>query len=200
MQGRISNDWMAPRVVQAAPDVLEANRRVVANFIQGDAVWEEDDGHPDRTDTQRHLVCDGLPLQQVVSELLVQMRITGTRDSQRNTGMLLQLKKAIENNPDETCRVYRMSGGRVRQRGVDDNGEVTNLYQGENPVVPRNLRGSIYPGDRAIRDNENVTVQIHTLQLTNNDVPVADNVVVLTVWVPSRLAEGWLAQEPQVQP
>jgi hypothetical protein len=201
IQGRFSNDWVAPRVVEATADVLEANRRAVTGFVtRDDLIWREDDGHPDRTDAQRHLVCDEVPLQEVVSELLVQMRITGTTDSQRNTGMLLQLQKALEDNPDETCRLYRMSGGRVRQRSVDDNGEVTNLYQGENPVVPRNLRGSIYPGDRAIRDNSNVTVQIHTLQLTRNDVPVADNVAVLTVWVPSRMAEGWLAQEPQAQP
>jgi Z1 domain len=199
MQGRFSNDWVAPRVVQASPDVLEANRRVAANFIQNLA-WAEDEGHPDRTDAQRHLVCDGLSLQQVAADLLVQMRITGTTDSQRNTGLLLQLKKAIDENPDEACRVYRMSGGRTRQRGVDDNGEVTNLYQGENPVLPRNQRGRIYPGDRAIRDVGNVSVQIHTLELTHNDVPVADNVTVLTVWVPSRLAEGWLAQESQVGP
>ncbi len=200
MQGRFSNDWVAPRVVLASPDVLEANRRVVATFVQSDLVWTEDEGHPDRTDTQRHLVCDGLRLQQVISDLLVRMRITGMTDSQRNTGLLLQLKKVLEDDPNETCRVYRMSGGRIRQRGVDDTGDVTNLYQGENPVVPRNLRGSIYPGDRAIRDNDNVTVQIHTLQLTQNDTPVADNVVVLTVWVPRRIAEGWLAQELQVQP
>jgi hypothetical protein len=198
MQGRFSNDWVAPRVVLASPDVLEANRRVVANFVQSDLVWVEDEGHPNRTDTQRHLVVEGLPLQQVVSELLVRMRITGMTDSQRNTGLLLQLKKALEDDPNETCRVYRMSGGRMRQRGVDDTGDVTNLYQGENPVVPKSLRGSIYPGDRAIRDNENVTVQIHNLQLTQNDAPVAENVVVLTVWVPRRIAEGWLAQEPQV--
>jgi hypothetical protein len=200
MQGRFSNDWVAPRVVLASPDVLEANRRVVATFVQSGLVWTEDEGHPDRTDTQRHLVCDRLPLQQVVSELLVRMRITGMTDSQRNTGLLLQLKKALDEDPNETCRVYRMSGGRVRQRGVDDTGDVTNLYQGENPVVPRSLRGSIYPGDRAIRDSENVTVQIHTLQLTQDDVAVAENVVVLAVWVPRRIAEGWLAQEPQVQP
>jgi hypothetical protein len=200
MQGRFSNGWVAPRVVEASPDVLEANRRVVSGFLQSDLVWTEDEGHPDRTDAQRHLVCDGVPLQQAVSELLVQMRITGMTDSQRNTGLLLQLKKAIDEDPTETCRIYRMSGGRSRQRGVDDTGEVTNLYQGENPVVPKNLRGSIYPGDRAIRDQDNVTIQIHTLQLTRNDVSVAENVAVITVWVPSRIAEGWLVQEPQAQP
>lgn len=198
MQGRFSNEWVAPRVVLVAPGVLDTNRQTVADF-SGELVWQEDEGHPDRTDTQRHLICDNVPLQRVVSDLLAKMRITGTTDSQRNTGLLLQLKKAIEDEPGESCRIYRMSGGRQRQRGVDENGEVTNLYQGENPVLPRNERGRIYPGDRAIRDSDRVTVQIHSLELTHDDAVVARNVAVLAVWVPRRLAEGWLSQEAAAQ-
>jgi len=197
MQGRFGNEWVAPRVVQASNQVLESNRRVVGNFLQRDLAWAEDVGHAERTQTQRHLVCDDVPLQDVVSDLLVQMRITGPTDSQRNTGMLLQLQRALEANPDEICRIYRMSGGDVRQRGVDENGEVTNLYQGAYPVTPLAARGTIYPGDRLVRDDDNVTIQIHTLQLTQNDAVVADQVMVLTVWMPERLAEGWVVQDPQ---
>jgi hypothetical protein len=61
-------------------------------------------------------------------------------------------------------------------------------------------RGSIYPGDRAVRDDQNVSVQIHTLDLTRDNNVVAENVTVVAVWVPARLARAWLAQEPQVQP
>jgi hypothetical protein len=69
--------------------------------------------------------------------------------------------RAVESDPDKVWRVYLMSPDQRRQRSIDDDGEVSNLYQGEAPVFPRDQRGQIYPGNRAIRDNDNVTIQIH---------------------------------------
>ena len=93
-----------------------------------------------------------------------------------------------------------MSGGRGRERGIDEDGEMsTNLYQGAAPVYPKELRGTVYPGDHSIRNQDNVTIQIHTLNLTRNDAVVVENVPVIAVWVPARLARAWIAQEPQVQ-
>jgi hypothetical protein len=132
--------------------------------------------------------------------LLAPLRITAVTDSQRNTGLLLQLSRAIEEDPDEVCRVYRISPARRRQYSVDENGGVPNLYQGESPVYPLEQRGRVYPGDRAIRDDDNVTVQIRTLDLTRSGNVVAQNVPVVSVWVPARLARAWLSQEPQIQP
>jgi hypothetical protein len=128
------------------------------------------------------------------------MRITGTTDSQRYTGLLLQLSKALEDNSDEICSVYRMSSSVKRRRGIDENGEVTNLFQGEAPVNPRERRGEVYPGDRAIRDDETVTIQVHTLDLTREEegrggATVKKNVPIIAVWVPARLARGWINQD-----
>ena len=114
--------------------------------------------------------------------------------------MLLQLSKALEDNSDEICTVYRISPVTGRRRGIDDNGEVTNLFQGEAPVQPRERRGEVYPGDRAIRDDDNVTIQIHTLALMRDDREVAQNVPVLAVWVPERLAHAWISQDQQQCP
>ena len=135
----------------------------------------------------------------VLEQLLVRMRITGTLDSQRNTGMLLQLSRALESVPDELCTIYRMSRGEKRHRGVKENGEVTNLFQGEAPVHPRQRRGEIYPGDRAIRDQGTVTIQIHMLDLTQEDNVVMETVPVIAVWMPARLARAWVSQDQPVQ-
>ena len=202
MRGRFSDAWVAPRVVLASDPVVQANRNAVSAFMQ-EMPFVDDDGHPDRTDIQRHEVCREVPLRDVIEQLLVRMRITGTVDSQRNTGMLLQLSRVLENNPDERCTAYRMSPRLRRRRGIDENGEVTNLFQGEAPVNPRERRGEVYPGDRAIRDDDTITVQIHTLDLTQkkNDVDeiVTENVPVIAVWIPARLARGWISQDQPVQ-
>ncbi|MGC1890864.1 MAG: hypothetical protein WA709_33120, partial [Stellaceae bacterium] len=93
------------------------------------------------------------------------------------------------------CTVYWMSPAARRRRGVDENGEVTQLFQGEAPVQPRERRGEVYPGDRAIRDNDAVTIQLHTLDLTREDVVILEDVPVVAVWVPARLARGWVSQD-----
>ena len=198
MRGRFSNRWVSSRVVLASDAVLQANQHAVADFVHNLA-FHEDDGHLDRTDVQRHDVCRDVPLRTAMEQLLVKMRVTGTTDSQRNTGLLLQLTKALEDDPDEACTIYRMSPATGRSRGIEEDGRVTNLYQGAAPVSPRERRGEIYPGDRAIRDDDNVTIQIHTLELTrdNGRQVVARNVPVLAVWVPERLARAWIAQDPQ---
>ena len=62
--------------------------------------------------------------------------------------------------------------------GSTTTGEVTNLFQGEAPVHPREHRGEVYPGDRAKHDDENVTIQIHMLDLSHDKLNVAQNVPV----------------------
>ena len=202
MRGRFSDAWVEPRVVLASDPVVQANRDAVSAFLEG-MRFVDDDGHPNRTPIQRHEVCREIPLRDVIEQLLVRMRITGTVDSQRNTGMLLQLSRAIEKTPNEYCTVYRMSPRRGRKRGIDKNGEVTNLFQGEAPVEPRERRGEVYPGDRKIRDDDIITVQIHTLDLIKreNDVDeiVMENVPVIAVWIPARLAQSWISQDQPTQ-
>lgn len=194
MRGRFSDQWAMPRVVLASDEVVQANRQAVTQFTQS-LVFVDDDGHPDRTDAQRHQLCREVPLRTAVEQLLVRMRITGTTDSQRYTGLLLQLSKALEDNPDELCTIYRISPATGRQRGVDENGEVTNLFQGEAPVSPRERRGEVYPGDRAIRDDGIVNIQIHELDLTQDGNTIKETVPVIAVWVPARLGVAWVNQD-----
>jgi len=195
MRGRFSDNWFAPRVVQASDAVLDANRDAVAAFVRQQA-WQENPGHHDRTPFQKHLMSNNLRLADVMSQLLVLVRLTGITDSQRFTGLLLQLSKALDDNPEERCAVFQMSPTQRRRHDVSDNGEVANFFQGEAPVMPLERRGSIYPGDRAIRLDDHVSVQIHTVDLTRDArrAIVTENVPVLTVWIPARLARGWINQ------
>ena len=194
MRGRFSDHWVMPRVVLASDEVVQANRQTVAHFTHA-LEFIDDDGHPDRTDAQRHQLCRDVTLRAALEQLLIRMRITGTTDSQRYTGLLLQLSKALEDDPDGLCTVYRISPAIRRQRGVDKNGEVTNLFQGEAPVSPRERRGEVYPGDRAIREGGIVNIQIHELNLTQDGNTIKSGVPVIAVWVPARLGVAWLNQD-----
>ena len=194
IRGRFEDQWVAPRVVLASDVVVQANRQAVTAFVEG-LPFSESVGHPDRTEVQRHLVCPNIPLRAAIEQLLVRIRITGMTDSQRNTGLLLQLSKALEDDPDEVCTIYRMSPGRRRHRRIDSSGEIRNLYQGEAPVHPRERRGEVYPGDRAIRDDDTVTFQIHIVDLMRDNQLVKENVPVIAVWIPARLARAWIVQD-----
>ena len=138
------------------------------------------------------------PSGRLIEQLLVKIRITGTTDSQRNIGLLLQLTHVLEESPDETCTIYRMSPSNSRQRKVNEDGEVSNLFQGEFPVQPRERRGEdLSWRSRTSMMMDTVTIQIRELELTHKKQVVARNVPVLAVWVPSRLAHDWIAQEHQ---
>ena len=60
---------------------------------------------------------------------------------------------------------------------------------------PPELRGSIYPGDREIHEPEDVTVQIHFVDITQSSERVAENVPVIAIWIPRRMELAWLTQE-----
>lgn len=197
MRGNYANSWVSPRVVLAPRVVLDNNRTVVEHFLEN-LEFDEDTGHPDRTEMQRHLVCRGLRLAEVYEDLLSQLRSAGASDSQKQTGLLLQLRAVLDELPDEPCTVFIMSPSANRQRTVDEDG-MTNLFQGEHPVNPLPLRGSIYPGDIRIKDDDVVTVQLRRLDLKQDHVVRAENVAVASVWVPTRFALNWLVQEQPYQ-
>ena len=193
----LAGRWIAPRYVLTTPEITEANRVSVQKFLQSQT-FAADDGHPDRTEIQRHTLTDTVSLQSVMEGLLVPFRLTGATDSQRNTALLLQLSKILDDNPGENCAVYQMSAGHKRLRGVGDDGEIKNLYQGEAPVQPLVQRGTIYPGDHVIKDDERVTVQIHFLDLRNDQNSiVSSDTYVLAVFLPERLAETYVVQQGQ---
>lgn len=193
MRGLISDDWVSPNVVLASNDVVQDNRETVDAFVSS-LNFVDDEGHPDRTDAQCHEVCREVPLRDAIKQLLVRMRINDIADSQRNTGMLLQLSLAQESNPNEICTVYRMSPRTGRSRSVKENGKIGALFQGRSRVKPE-----AYPGDGKIRDQDIVTIQIHMLALKQGNEEIMKDVPVIAVWVPKRLARPWISQDQPVQ-
>ena len=197
MRVRLAERWIAPKFVVNTTEIAAENRAHVEHFIESHN-FQIDEGHDDRTSIQRHSVAADVPLEELLNDLLVPMRITGATDSQINTALLLQLSKVLAANPDETCVVYQMSSGQRRRRLAGDDGELRNLYQGESPVNPPSVRGTVYPGDRAIRSASQITVQIHNLDIRNDDgTIVSPDTYVLAIYVPQVLAGTYVVQERQ---
>jgi Z1 domain len=195
VRGNYSDQWFYPGIAEAPDAVLDANRQTTANFLSG-LNLVVDPNLADREPAQRHKVCLGLSLAQVIGDLIVPFRVTGAADSRNLVGVMLQLSKALDDNGDERCTVYQVSPEFARSRAIDANGKINELFQGATRLASG---GYSYPGDSAFRDTETVTIQLHTLQLRRNDAVVVENVPVIAIWVPGRLELDWISQHQREQ-
>ena len=194
MRVKFRPPWFQPAIVFSTPEIAIANKNVVEAFIET-LHFTTNVGHADRTNAQTHLVSENVPLALVADQLLLQFRLAGPQDSQRNTALLLLISRVLENSPDETCSVFQMSGGQPRNRRRRLDGSIPNLFQGAAPSVGDAV-GSIYPGDLHIHETNRLSIQLHRLNLTDNEGnTVAENVFQIAVHVPSNLAKTYYLQE-----
>jgi hypothetical protein len=193
-QDTVSDDWFWPKVPHGTTELLDANRKTVADFVARHT-WTDSPGDSRRTAEQVHLITEDVPLRRAYEDLLYPLRMTDERDSQLFTGLLLQLDAYLQEHPDATCTVYQMSKGRARLRSVNDEEEIPTLFQGANYADAAH-KDMVYPGDERERPAQGITIQIHTLQVRQKDRGplIADNVPTVAVWVPQSMAKEWLVQ------
>lgn len=181
MHTKFSDKWIVPKITIPSESVIIDNRSTISEFLSSLSM-RSDDGHRDRTENQKHYVCDNVPVRHLLENLLIKLRVTGSTDSQTNTALLLHLAKAIEADSTESCVVYRISPNEKRIRTVN-----SYLFQGAYPVAA-SRRGEIYPGDALVKDTERVSVQIHFIDLKKANEIIISDVPVVAVWIPERLA------------
>jgi hypothetical protein len=142
------------------------------------------------------LVARSVPLRHAYEEVLVPLWPVKDSDSQLFTGLLLQIESFLQDNPEATCTIYQMSKGNERMRSVNEREEIPTLFQGKNYADPEHT-DLVYPGDENIRGETGVTIQIHTLEIRQQDRGplIASRVPTIAVWVPAEMANDWLVQE-----
>ena len=163
---------------------------MIGSFADG-LTFVEDPGSERRTREQRHARVDGVSLRRILDDLLVPLQFIH-RDAPEFSGLQLAIQWYLMQNPDATASFYRMAnyrgrlrGGGKRRRQINGDGRIRELFQGEAPVEPRRLRGSVYPGDRQIHSAETVTVQLHDLDLTGAQGQLLrGHVPAIAVWLP----------------
>lgn len=185
------NDWFRINAPHDIDQLIVANRNTLFTFLQSRAsIFIQDEGHPNRTDEQKHLVAR-ITIQDCLDHLLNKLRFTRESDSATYSSLRGILKGYLEENPDDECLVYLMSTQSIdnwvpRKRSIR-NDEIINLFQGKNPRTGE----VIYPGDSQIKDETFLTIQIHLLDLKNTEFA---SVPTLAIWIPEHMGTDIIRQ------
>ena len=196
IQDNLSDTWFYPRSPHDSLDAIKENKDLIDHYVSKIKLTP-DSGHKARTPIMKHLINENLSLHEVYEKLLMQFRASNPSDSYKYTGLLLQIRNYLEQNQKEVCSLYVMScsfwkdGWHTRDRGIDDDDRILNIFQGANP----DTKGEIYKGDNNIGDKSRLIVQIHRLNLTKDEKNVAEDVYDIAVWIPGKMATSWLVQE-----
>ncbi len=186
------NDWFRINAPHDTDELIEANRNALLSFLQSRAgLFNQDEGHPNRTEEQKHLVAR-ITIQECLEHLLNNLRYTRESDSATYSSLRGILKGYIEEHSDEECLVYLMSinsyeNWTPRTRRLNRNDEIQQLFQGRNPRTGE----VIYPGDSEIKDENLLTIQIHLLNLRDTDF---QNVPTLAIWIPEHMGADLIRQ------
>jgi hypothetical protein len=165
-----SGEWYSVKMPHIHQNFIEHNRDVTTAFIANNQFVE----------TGRIPVVR-LPLLTVYDDFLGTLRYTGNDDVRDYTSMLYVLQRHLEEFPEEECSVYLMSSfDTPRERNLNlINNHINQLFQG---------RSSNYPGDRDIYDAR-ITLQIHILNILQNDVLINENVTAIAIRIPEEIGQ-----------
>lgn len=192
IRGNYSSDWFEQCAPHDSFAAIEFNRNLVDEFF-AKLSFEPDKEHPSQTSMQEHLVASNIGLELAYREFLTKFMMTRPEDSHRFQGLLLQLRKYLEQPLDGKCycTIYQMSKGQSRRRTVNENTNEISLLQGRSSAKT----GEHYLGDRQIRDNQGVTIQVHRLIILNKDKEVITaDVPTIAVSLPQEMSTGWIVQ------
>ncbi|MEM6724359.1 MAG: Z1 domain-containing protein, partial [Bacteroidota bacterium] len=193
------NYWFRIAAPHDQSNIVANNRKVCEEYIQSHRQsLREDTGHVNRTEDQKHYVLN-TTLDDVFNNLLHRLRFTREDDSEGFTTLQSVLHLYLEQNSNSSAIVYLMKKGEKRTRRLTSNDKIQQLFQGRNP---RRGRGEvIYPGDSLIRDEEQVTVQIHKLDLVDrNTGEVFEDIYSIAVWTPEEVGKQVITVGDPIQP
>lgn len=196
VRARVHEGWFSARAPHDSRLAGEANREHIDAYLDT-LELVDDEGHEDRTSIQRHQVARGVSLREAYEQMLVNLRFGRLSDAQNLLGVLVVIRNYLRDHPQATCEIYHMSCGQERERALNADGEIPNLFQGANPVNPPERRGEIYPGDREIHSQTEVTIQVHRLNLLDREsrAVLFASVPNLAIWISPQVGGDVLIQE-----
>ena len=191
-RGLYSNKWFEQRSPHNIDTTSIEHNHNIMKELCNEFEFKPDEGHERRTPMMRHNVVDNIPLEKVL-EYLIKYKMSN-QDFVDYIGLLLQIKAFFTDNQNEHCTIYIMSKGECRERSINGYSEISQLFQGAAPVSPPNIRGTIYPGDREMKNQNQLTIQIHKLNIKYEGEYCYKNVPTMAIWVPERYGRSWVHQ------
>lgn len=191
-RGEFADSWFWVRSPHLTDDAIVANRNLFDTVVTDHVLKSLSSDLFGDPATRHHGALD-LPLKEVFETLLVNYKVPDEFDGQRHYGALLQIQNYLSRNPDEVCDMFFMNPDEGSERAVNaGSSQIANIFQGSNrsPGDPQ-----YYPGDRAIRREENLSVQLRRLRLTEHGSEIMADVPVLAIWVPDKMGQEWLVQD-----
>jgi hypothetical protein len=180
------NYWFRVAAPHDLPTIIDNNRKVANDFItkiQG--LFQEDEGHNRRTEDQKHFTC--MVEMDSAVDFLMKLKFTRDNDSAEFTSIKSIIQKYSEEHLGSQVAIYLMKKGEIRERRLTPRDEIQQLFQGKNPRTGE----VIYPGDSEIKDFNNLTIQIHRLNLVNRETgEVFEDVYSIAVWIPEKMGEN----------
>jgi len=197
-RAKYGDDWVYPQGLHDSVQAVAANRVAFEQFRSG-LPFVPHNGLDLRRNSPRNMVARDIRLQTVHEELLTRINLPRLTDSQLFTPLLRLIQIHLDTNPDEVCTLFLIANGEPRRRDyVDD--EIKELFQGRQYALENGQRVLTYPGDRAIRVDSSLSVQLRYLNLgPDDDHLIAENVPHVAVWVPNAMAQD-LIRQPQGGP
>jgi len=209
-------EWFIVKAPHDSDNAIPFNNLLVSEFnTKHKEKFSSNQGHNERTELQIHLEAE-LPLSECLKHLLNRLRFTRESDSQTFSSLRGVLNSHLNDNQEETCLVYLMSAKiendniiqTIRQRRLNQNDGIQQLFQGEQPTTNGRLRkGEVYVGDRNIKDENRVSIQIHRLKLTdtsgNEIMDEESNVkyndlISIAIWVPESIGRDIIRQPDNI--
>ena len=191
------NDWFRINAPHDTEELIEKNRESLFVFLQSNSEnFSQDSGHANRTEEQKHLVAR-ITIKDCLEHLLNKLRYTRESDSATYSSLRGILKGYIEEHPDDECLIYLMSANSIdnwtgRTRKLDRNQEIQEYFQGEQPTKDGVFRkGEVYPGDRNIKDENLLSIQVHLFNIRNTNL---NQVPGLAIWIPEHIGTDIIRQ------
>src|SRR5262249_52119017 len=98
VRARFNAGWFYPKAPQESPQAGHANRDVITDFVNT-LEWEDDEGHEDRSEYQRHQIATDVSLREAYEQLLLSLRFARLTDAQNLLGVLVIIRNALRQNP-----------------------------------------------------------------------------------------------------
>jgi Z1 domain len=209
-------EWFTVGAPHDTESLIPHNKSVVSEFTSNHLnSFVTNQGHNERTNLQKHLEAE-LPLEESLKQLLNRLKFTRETDSQTYSSLRGLINSYLQENPDETCLVYLMSAKvedntiiqTTRQRRLNQNDNIQQLFQGEQPTTNGRLKkGEVYIGDRNIKNQDKVTIQIHRLNLTDasgnailddNSDTIFNDLISVAIWIPETIGKDIIRQQDNI--